>query len=272
MLINIKAKKNKLRVYILSAVLVLLIIGILVMYSRPFNLDSHGHRAIFAPITVFGLSPFDADSTELLSENIVFTKDLSQTGMISGFYNVEMNYNVKVHDKARFVLPFAHMTSDYNAKSVQIYIDGTLVQYSSGPHLNAYVSRPMRTGQQSVDIGPNHIGQEQRPDDSYEILIDTWRNNSSNIKWNPDWDDFKQDVDGVDMYEFDIGEPGEYHITVKLVAIGESRACDNYMAEWAGSPNKMWSGTGDRKIRIDIGDNQYNYDLSDKLFRFELEK
>lgn len=367
----------------------------------------------FGPITMFGLSPINSDSVELISEDIVFKKDTSRTGNLEGLYNVEMNYKVNLNETTKFILPFAHM-KEYSA--AEIYVDDILMDYSVATHPTSYVRRPMiynGSNPQSVNFVPPNNELEYQPDNSYEILMKTWEKTSYNLSMDTKFkvydvsgakaqidqekasfevegnleqlrllfvdgeceinsyemnyidekkhigasefylsssaakkkwlavlsddddltvkiednviehrimtlneilsenllisDDSKSDYikklslflsnekpDGtafivgnesfidksisnqgkglVDMCEFEIAQPGEHQITIKSIATGESHLSNYYMIEWIGSSKNTWSKIPERRLRIDVNGNLYDYLMTDNLFRFELEQ
>lgn len=75
----------------------------------------------------------------------------------------------------------------------------------------------------------------------------------------------------LDIASFQIEGPGEYRITIKLRAAKEGPFVDNYMLELADSPSAMWSNTGKRSVKVNIGSDSQTYDIADDLFRFTKE-
>lgn len=43
------------------------------------------------------------------------------------------------------------------------------------------------------------------------------------------------------------------------------------MLELADSPSAMWSNTGKRSVKVNIGSDSQTYDIADDLFRFTKE-
>lgn len=413
---KVKIKQKNKKNYLLASVSVatLLIVGLFGV-NKVLNSNFYTGEIppAFGPIAVFGLSPINSDSVELISEDIVFKKDTSRTGNLEGLYNVEMNYKVNLNETTKFILPFTHMKDN---SAAQIYVDGVLVDDSVTTHPTSYVKRPMinnGSNQQSVNFVPPNNELEYQPDNSYEILMNTWENTSYNLsmdtkfnvydvsgakaqidqknasfevegnleqlgllfvdgecemsryemnyidekkrigasefylsssaakkKWlavlsdeddltvkignnvienrimtlneilseslsisensksdyikklslylsnaKPDGNVFvvgnessldksisNQGKGLVDMCEFEIVEPGEHQMTIKSIATGESDLSNYYMIEWMGSSKNMWSKIPERRLRIDVNGNLYDYLMTDNLFKFELEK
>lgn len=234
--------------------------------------------ARFGPVTAFGLTPLEEGTADLLTENVVFTKDTTSTGILYGLYTAEMHYTVELSSKTSFVLPYAMTRETENLVQTEIYIDGSPIGFKTERHPNASVEVPILYaggGRHSVKIyGSDHWKDADQPSDTYTLLMQAWKEKPVS----PFTEESvarmieKSSAGWIDMYTFEIGEAGTHEIEIRLVVRGESDLCSSYMLEWAASPENMWARTEDRSVSVVIGEETYTFVIQDALFLFEQPK
>lgn len=227
----------------------------------------------YGPVTVFGLTPEESGTAKLVSENITFSKDTTQTGEMYGLYPAEMRYTVELTDTASFVLPHAYIKSSEKYMQTEIYVDGSLADYKIRKHPAATAQKPTiseGSKRQSVSIYPDHWDEDSQPADSYELLMQAWKKTPAETYPQVH---YEFTLSGwVNMYTFDIEGAGTHEILIKLVAIGDDILCGDYMLEWAASPSNMWNGTGDRNLSVIVDQKRHQYAIDNALFKFEQPK